>query len=287
MSNVLGQWPAGRCRRIQRAVSTAAAAVAVLVVLAMGGRGQTRAPQSPSVVAPLRLTLLVTDDPIPARKIVPALTSGNSFAEVFISASTPILRQGKRIPLTAIKPGFSLVCQGDWTDATRSTFRAASVRVEGNVPSTVFRERVALACQKLAGRTRPALVPQVTRPTRVTPVGSSSRSVSAMDDFVLEDPKLVKGAEGKPEPGTENAPYYVTGVLRNISGIAYDRVEVQLSVLDRDGKKIADQNATGHNVRPADRWQFRAEPPVYLPYRQGQSIRVEKIMGMPRADAPK
>jgi hypothetical protein len=281
MSDVVWQDLVGKWRGIRRAWIMA---VVAFLVLANGGKAQTGMPPSPP---PLRLTLLVTDDPIPARKIVPALTSGNRFAEVLISASTPILRQGKPVSLTAIKPGFRLVCQGDWTDGTRSTFRAMSVRIDGNVSSAVFRERVARACQKLAGRTRPNAVPSVA-PARVTPPPvSGSRTLDCTDAFVLEDPKLVKDAEGKPEVDTEKSPYYVTGVLRNISGFAYDRVDVQLSVLDRDGRKIADQNAVGHNIRTADRWQFRAEPPVFLPYRQGQSIRVEKITGTLRAEEGK
>jgi hypothetical protein len=244
------------------------------------GMGQSRAiPQTTPV--PQHLTLIATDVPITERKIVPALTSGNKFTDLLIPTAVPITRQGKRLPLAAIKPGHSLVCRGSWTDATRSTFRAVSVTVGGAVPPGVLRERVARACELLTGRTRPSQ--NTTTPVRTTPV-ASPRVVSALDGFVMENAKLTRDEEASREKGTDNSPYCVEGTLRNISGQAYDRLEIQVSVLDRDGKKIADQNAIALNVRPGDRLKFRATPPVYLSYRLGQTIRIEKITGTLRAE---
>lgn len=256
--------------------------ILLMGVLACGTVRSGAVPQA--AAPPQRLTLIATDVPLTERKIVPALTSGNKFTDLLIPAATPILRQGKRQSLTAIKPGFRLICQGNWTDATRSTFRAVSVTVGGVVPPGVLRERVARACELLTGRTRPSQnAATTTTPVRTAPV-AASRVVSALDGFVLENAKLEKDDESAPEKGTENLPYSVEGTLRNISGQAYDRLEVQISVLDRDGKKIADQSATALNVRPGDRLKFRASPPVYLSYRLGQTIRIEKITGTVRAE---
>jgi hypothetical protein len=259
-------------------LSRAALALLVTAVPQPGGA-------VPQGGAPQQLTLLTVDTPILSRKVVPALTSGNKFADLSIPAAAPIARQGKRIPLSALKPGSLLVCRGNWTDATRSTFRAVSVTVSGIVPPGILRDRIAAACGQLNGRTRPGAPNAATaaRPTR-PPVPGSARIVSALDGFVMESAKLERDDDALPRAGTEDYPYYAQGVLRNISGLAYDRLEVQFSVLDRDGKKIADQHLILVNVQPGDRLTFRATPPVYLAYRMGQTVRIEKITGTVRTE---
>jgi hypothetical protein len=249
---------------------------------------QNSARPAPKPAAPFVLTFLTTDEPIRGRKIVPALTSGNDFAEIMIPAAAPIVRNGKRVPLTAIRPGLRLVCRGDWTDATRSTFRTVLVTIEGTVPPRIVQERVALACQKLSGRSRPSRAQSTLTASSNTASAASTRftasRIGAAEAFVLDSGTVEREENAVPKPGTENYPYHVHGILRNISGLAYDAVEVQISVLDRDGKKVADQTAAIKNVRPGDRWQFRAEPPVYMPYRLGHTVRIERITAVPRRE---
>src|SRR5689334_13823739 len=72
------------------------------------------------------LTVVATDDPLRTRKVVPVLTSGDKFVEVFVPVATPVIRRNtpkKNLPLTAVKTGWQFTCAGDWTDSTRSVFR--------------------------------------------------------------------------------------------------------------------------------------------------------------------
>jgi len=57
-------------------------------------------------------------------------------------------------------------------------------------------------------------------------------------------------------------------------------VDLALSILDRDCRKVFDQSAGVYNIRPGDRWKFTGGPTLYLPYKQGQTIRVEQIIAV-------
>jgi hypothetical protein len=216
------------------------------------------------------LTLVATDDAVPAKKSVAVLTDRNIFAQLLVPASTPILRNGGRISLTRIKTGAPLTCRGRWVDASQSVFRASAVSVGAPLSGAQLRHRVALACQRVSTR------PNTDRAVTARP----HTRISATDDFVLEEWSLERDDAAPTQPGTDNAAYHARGVMRNISGRSFERVDLALSILDRDGRKVFDQTAETVNVRAGDRWQFAGGPILYLPYRQGHTVRVDQIIAV-------
>lgn len=231
-----------------------------------------RAQKKPNYV----LTVVATDDPVRSRKIVPVLTSGDKFAEVFVPAATPIVRRSapnKRLTLTAIKAGWQFTCSGDWTDATRSLFRVSAVVLENPISASQLRQRVARACDRLTTLPNSGQALKKAAPR----IESQTREVS--DGFVVEEATLERNDNLPVQRGTEYPAYQAEGTLRNISGLAYREVIVEMSILDRDRKKVSDQRAVGKNIRSGDHWKFRADPPLYLIYRVGHTVRVDRIIG--------
>jgi hypothetical protein len=239
-----------------------AAALSLAVMLSatpvLGGR------QAPS---PQTVAMVATDDAVAAKKSVAVLTNNDTFAQLFVPAATPIVHGDASLPLARIKTGAQIICRGSWTDATRSVFRASWVSVGTPLSATALRHRVALACQRVSTRPNTDPATKIPRHSRVT----------ATEDFVLEEWSLERDDAAPTQPGTGNAAYHARGVLRNISGQSFERVELAISILDRDGKKVFDQSALTYNVRAGDRWQFAGSPLLYLPFKQGQTVRVDQI----------
>jgi hypothetical protein len=231
-----------------------------------------QAQKKPSYV----LTVVATDDPARVRKMVPVLTSGDKFVEVFVPAATPVVRRSapkKRLTLASIKTGWQFTCAGDWTDATRSVFRVTAIVLEHQIPASKLRERVARACDRLTTLSNSGLA------KKEASTKNKARTLEASDGFVVEVATLERNDNLPVQKGTEYPAYQAEGTLRNISGQAYREVIVEMSILDRDRKKVADQKAIGKNVRAGDHWKFRAEPPTYLIYRVGHTVRVDRIIG--------
>lgn len=241
----------------------------LLVVLVLGLFGVVYGQQSGKGKTTYVLTVVATDVPNPERRTVQCLTSGDYFVDVVIPTSAVVRssQNGKRLPLNTIGAATKMTCRGNWTDATRTIFRATSVTLVGKVSRGELDRRFAAACDRIA-KTNPKA-----RPTPLPIAGT--RDVT--DQVVVESVTLERRDDLPVQTGTGNAAYTAEGVLRNISGTTYDRVEVQMSVLDRDKKKIADQTATGANIRTGDRWKFQGTPPLYLTYKNAHTIRVEHI----------
>lgn len=226
------------------------------------------------------LTVVATDDAAPARKIVPGLTSGDKFIEVLVPAASPVVRRSapnKRLPVTAIKTGWQFTCAGDWTDATRSVFRVTAIVLERQISPAELRRMVARACDRLTA------LPNSGQAMKRAQPKSESRTVDASDGFVVEVVTLERNDNLPAQKETEYPAYQVEGTLRNISGQSYREITVELSILDRDRKKVADQRAVGKNIRAGDHWKFRADPPLYLIYRLGHTVRVDRIIGITEA----
>jgi hypothetical protein len=133
------------------------------------------------------------------------------------------------------------------------------------VPSRVLSDRVSAACALVTERRQRESAAVTVRAVRRAAARNAGRpapraGADLSDVFVAEGLSLERD-----EPAEQALPawkpgYRATGTLRNVSGSAYAAVEVQASVFDNRGRKVADQTARLENVRPGDRTRFSRRP---------------------------
>lgn len=281
-----------------RTVATLSFAAAAALWCLGGGPQRAGIPKrlsllQPSLPAALRqvpprrasLHALAADRPSLRRRSVAAISSeGKGFVDLIVPEGARIVRaDGRTGALPDVRPGQKLVCRGEWADDAHTTFRVAQVSLGPVVPSRVLSDRVAAACALVTERRERESAAVTVRAARRTAarnagrpaprVGADLSEVFVAEGLSLERDEPARAAAPGVEPG-----YRATGTLRNVSGSAYAAVEVQASVFDNRGRKVADQTVRLENVRPGDRARFFAGPPAALPFREGHSVRVDGIV---------